>query len=178
MQKLILNLTLFRIVAAPIIFISIIFLDIYWFAFSLFNLAALTDYFDGKLARKYKLESRLGAILDPIGDKLLVVFTLVAVIILSQDSIIALMGVIILARELWVSALREYSSANHNSNATAVLFTAKAKTAFQFIALGMYLLGYASNIAMISFLANFVMLIAVFLAIKSAISYTLKTLSS
>ena len=77
MQSLVLSLTLFRILAAPFVFISAIFLENYWLAFWLFNLAALTDYFDGKLARDFHVESRLGAILDPIGDKLLVLFAII-----------------------------------------------------------------------------------------------------
>ena len=85
MQKLVLSLTLFRILAAPFIFISAIFLENYWLAFWLFNFAALTDYFDGKLARTYQVESRLGAILDPIGDKLLVLFAIITVIVFTQD---------------------------------------------------------------------------------------------
>jgi len=176
MQKLVLSLTLFRILAAPFIFISAIFLENYWLAFWLFNIAALTDYFDGKLARTYQVESRLGAILDPIGDKLLVLFAIITVIVFTQDIYVALMGAFILAREFWVSALREYASANNNSKATTVTFIAKTKTTVQFIALSMYFLGSAADLAMMTFLASFVLFIAVLLALKSAIDYTQNTL--
>ena len=172
MQSLVLSLTLFRILAAPLIFIAAIFLENYWLAFWLFNIAALTDYFDGKLARTYQVESRLGAILDPIGDKLLVLFAIITVIVFSQDGYVALMGAFILAREFWVSALREYASAQDNSNATKVTFLAKTKTTAQFIALSMYFLGSATDLALIIFLASFVLFIAVLLALKSAIDYT------
>ena len=172
MQKLVLSLTLFRILAAPFIFISAIFLENYWLAFWLFNIAALTDYFDGKLARTYQVESRLGAILDPIGDKLLVLFAIITVIVFTQDIYVALMGAFILAREFWVSALREYASAQNNSKATKVTFIAKTKTAVQFIALSMYFLGSAADLALMTFLASFVLFIAVLLALKSAIDYT------
>ena len=172
MQSLVFSLTLFRILAAPFVFISAIFLEYYWLTFWLFNLAALTDYFDGKLARKYYVESKLGAILDPIGDKLLVLFAIITVIVFTQDLYIAFMGAFILAREFWVSALREYSSSHNISNATKVTFVAKAKTTFQFIALGMFFLGAASNLALIAFLASFVLFIAFLLALISAIDYT------
>ena len=176
MQKLVLSLTLFRILAAPFIFISAIFLENYWLAFWLFNMAALTDYFDGKLARTYQVESRLGAILDPIGDKLLVLFAIITVVVFTQDIYVALMGAFILAREFWVSALREYASAQNNSKATTVTFIAKTKTTVQFIALSMYFLGSAADLAMMTFLASFVLFIAVLLALKSAIEYTQNTL--
>ena len=176
MQKLVLSLTLFRILAAPFIFISAIFLENYWLAFWLFNIAALTDYFDGKLARTYQVESRLGAILDPIGDTLLVLFAIITVIVFTQDIYVALMGAFILAREFWVSALREYASAQNNSKATTVTFIAKTKTTVQFIALSMYFLGSAVDLALMTFLASFVLFIAVLLALKSAIHYTQNTL--
>ena len=176
MQKLVLSLTLFRISAAPFIFISAIFLENYWLSFWLFNIAALTDYFDGKLARTYQVESRLGAILDPIGDKLLVLFAIITVIVFTQDIYVALMGAFILAREFWVSALREYASAQNNSKATTVTFIAKTKTTVQFIALSMYFLGSAADLALMTFLASFVLFIAVLLALKSAIDYTQNTL--
>ena len=178
MQKLVLSLTLFRILAAPFIFISAIFLENYWLAFWLFNIAALTDYFDGKLARTYQVESRLGAILDPIGDKLLVLFAIITVIVFTQDIYVALMGAFILAREFWVSALREFSSAQNISNSTAVTFVAKVKTSFQFIALAMYLFGTAVDLALIIFLANFVLFLSILLSYKSAISYTKNALGS
>lgn len=172
MQKLVLSLTLFRIMAAPFIFISSIFFESYWLAFWLFNIAALTDYFDGKLARAYQVESRLGAILDPIGDKLLVLFAIITVIVFTQDIFVALMGAFILAREFWVSALREYVSAQNNSKATKVTFIAKTKTTVQFIALSIYFLGSAADLALMTFIANFFLFMSVLLALKSAIEYT------
>ena len=176
MQILVLSLTLFRILAAPFVFISAVFLDHYWFAFWIFNFAALTDFFDGKLARDFGVESRLGAILDPIGDKLLVLFSIITVVILIQDIYVALMGALILGREFWVSALREFSSTNNISNATKVTFIAKVKTTLQFIALSMFFLGVAADFALVKFLASFTLLIALLLALKSAIDYTKNTL--
>jgi CDP-diacylglycerol--glycerol-3-phosphate 3-phosphatidyltransferase len=175
MQSLVLGLTLFRILTAPFIFITSIFLNNYWLAFWLFVLAALTDYFDGKLARKFKVESRLGAILDPIGDKLLVLFAIITVTFFTHDIYVALMGAFILAREFWVSALREYSSAHNISNKTSVTKIAKIKTTFQFIAFSLFFLGAASNIAIITFIANFVLFIALLLTYKSAIDYSVTT---
>lgn len=172
MQSFVLGLTVFRILASPSILILIIYLDYPLLAFWLFNVAALTDYFDGKLARHHKVESQLGAILDPIADKLLTLFGIISVMLFVQDNIVSLMGAIILAREFWVSALREYSRANNISSATSVSFVAKSKTALQFIAISMYLIGISLNYALIMFLANYVLLVSLILGIKSAIDYT------
>ena len=124
MQSLVLSLTLFRILAAPFIFISAIFLENYWLTFWLFNFAALTDYFDGKLARDFSVESKIGVILDHIGDKILLLFAIITVVIFTQDVYVAFIGAFILAREFWVSALREFSKTNNISNATKVTFVA------------------------------------------------------
>ena len=175
MQSLVLSLTLIRILIAPFIFIFTIFLESYWIAFWLFNLAALTDYFDGKLAREFNVESRLGAILDPIGDKLLALFAIITVTVMTHDIYVAFMGTFILAREFWVSALREYSSAQNISNKTSVTRVAKVKTTFQFISLSLFFLGGASNLAIITFIAKFVLLIALLLSYKSAIDYSVIT---
>ena len=172
MQSFVLSLTIFRIFAAPFVFIFAIFFENYWLAFWFFNLAALTDYFDGKLARHFKVESKLGAILDPIADKLLVLFAIITVIVFTQDIYVAFMGAAVLAREFWVSALREYSSSQNLSNATVVSYIAKLKTTIQFVAIDMYLLGAASNLVLINFLANFVLFLATILAFKSAIDYS------
>lgn len=177
MQSFVLSLTIFRILVAPFIFISAIILESHWLTFWLFNLAALTDYFDGKLARNFRVESKLGAILDPIADKLLLLFAIITVMVITQEIYIAFMGAFILAREFWVSALREYSSSHNISNATEVTFIAKAKTTFQFIALGMFLFGTAANMALVNFLASFVLFLAFLLSIKTAIDYTHKTIN-
>lgn len=178
MQSFVLGLTLFRILMSPFIFLSAVFFESYWLAFIVFNFAAFTDYLDGALARKYAVESKMGAILDPIADKVLVVFTIISVLSFTGDAFIALMAAFILAREFWVSALREYAGLKNKSSATKVSFLAKSKTTFQFIALDMYFLGQAANLAFITFLANFVLFISVVLAIKSAIIYSQKVLEA
>ena len=174
MQSFVLSLTLFRILAAPFVFISAIFMDNYWLAFWLFNLAALTDYFDGKLARDFKVESRLGAILDPIGDKLLLLFSIITIIVFTRDIYIALMGAFILAREFWVSALREYALSLGNPESTKVTKLAKIKTSVQFIAISMLFLGKAFNQALTSFIALFALFLALLISYQTALDYNFK----
>ena len=71
-------LTYFRILVAPVIFLLITLFDSYLWALLLFFLASISDYWDGFLARKYDLESVFGAILDPIADKILIIFLILA----------------------------------------------------------------------------------------------------
>ena len=78
MNNFIQILTYFRIVAGPIIFLFILVFQSYGIALSLLLLASATDYWDGYLARKYSLTSVLGAVLDPIADKILITFVLIA----------------------------------------------------------------------------------------------------
>ena len=104
-----------------------------------FLIAALTDFFDGLLARSYRLTSRFGEFFDPVADKLLVTAALLLLLAASNPPwprwvLAALAGVIIL-RELAVSAMREWSAREGYSDITAVSWIGKAKTAAQLAAL-------------------------------------------
>jgi len=172
MRNIILSLTLSRIIFGPLILILMIFTSYGQICFVLFILAALTDFFDGYLARRYNHESRLGAILDPIGDKILLVFSIITVIYISSDPFITTFSAIILGREFWVSALREYSSEINKSLQTSVSFLAKLKTTFQFISIAMFFFSFSYGSSMVQFLATFVLFIATLLSLKTGIEYT------
>jgi CDP-diacylglycerol--glycerol-3-phosphate 3-phosphatidyltransferase len=105
-------LTLLRLVAAPGIAIMFLYFNrpfADWFALALFGLAAITDFFDGYLARLWKQESRLGAMLDPIADKAMVVIALLVITGYSgMDPWLILPATAILFREVFVSGLREF----------------------------------------------------------------------
>lgn len=130
-------LTLLRIALIPII-IALIFMDnssARWWAFSLFSLAAITDYFDGLLARKMGLISPLGRMLDPIADKLLVGALLVALAYQGGfDQWLIWAAIIIMIREIAVSGLREFLGPQQIVIHVSVL--AKYKTTVQLLALG------------------------------------------
>ena len=175
MKTFVFLLTLLRLAIAPFIYIFGVLLDSYWLVFWLFIIASFSDYLDGKLARRFQVESKLGSVLDPIADKILILFALLAVVMIDGNFYVALMGGFILAREFWVSALRELSANSNDLNATKVTFVAKLKTSVQFFAIAMFFLGEAAELAMLSFLASFVLLLALFLGLKSAIDYTYKT---
>ena len=178
MKNFIMFLTYLRIIFGPIILMSTIFFEAYWVAFWLFCISALTDYFDGVLARKLNLVSRLGSILDPIADKVLVVFALIAVVMLANDSNVAIMASLILAREFWVSGLREQSARNKTEDATKVTFLAKIKTTVQFVAISLYFYSAAANLALIALIANFVLFLAMLLSLKTGLDYTRNTFRS
>ena len=108
-------------------------LDLKEIAFIAFVVAAVTDFFDGWLARKFNAESLLGAILDPIADKVLVAAAIVGLVAVGARDV-ALPGGLILFREFAVSALRETLAPR--GLRLPVTLLAKWKTTLQLLALG------------------------------------------
>jgi cardiolipin synthase len=103
----------------------------------IFVLAALTDWFDGFLARKWNQTSSFGAFLDPVADKLMVTAALLVLLQLARlDAAIAL---VIVGREIAISALREWMAQIGASKSVAVNSLGKFKTACQMIAIPMLL---------------------------------------
>ena len=172
MKQFILFLTLFRIFAGPFIFFLVFVLDANFLALLIFIIASFTDFLDGKLARSYSLESSLGAILDPIADKILVLFALFTITLITKDPIVGVMSAVILAREFWVSALRELAAQHSISEATKVTFLAKAKTTVQFFAIAMFFLGFGIDSALIIFLGSFMLFLALLITLKTALDYS------
>jgi CDP-diacylglycerol--glycerol-3-phosphate 3-phosphatidyltransferase len=168
-------LTYFRILIAPIIFILITLFNFYGWALLLFFIASISDYWDGFLARKYNLESMLGAVLDPIADKILVTFIILALSIELSSVFIGLVGGIMLVREFWVGALRDLNARQNNSDATKVTSLAKIKTSIQFITFSSYLLGLVLNNSLIIFTSNFLLFLALIITLQTGLSYTMST---
>ncbi|MFT6675493.1 MAG: CDP-diacylglycerol--glycerol-3-phosphate 3-phosphatidyltransferase [Sulfitobacter sp.] len=130
-------LTLMRLVAAPGVAVMFLYFDrpyADWFALLLFLSAAITDWFDGYLARAWKQETKLGAMLDPIADKAMVVIALMVIIAFSSWSPwLVLPATVILFREVFVSGLREYLG--DVSGTLKVTKLAKWKTTLQMVAI-------------------------------------------
>jgi len=168
-------LTYFRILIAPIIFLLITLYDLYGLALFLFFLASISDYWDGFLARKYNLESIIGATLDPIADKILVTFLILALSLELSSIYIAMIGGIILVREYWVGALRELNAKNRNDSATNVTYLAKIKTSLQFLTFASFLSGLYLENSLIIFLSNFLLFLALIVTIQTGLSYTIAT---
>ncbi len=130
-------LTVLRLVAAPGVAVMFLYFTrpyADWFALILFLSAAITDWFDGYLARAWKQETKLGAMLDPIADKAMVVIALMVIIAFSSWSPwLILPSTVILFREVFVSGLREFLG--DVAGTLKVTKLAKWKTTFQMTAI-------------------------------------------
>jgi len=134
------SLTWLRIVLIPV-FVGIYYVPDAWLAPStrnwagmwVFAIAAITDWLDGYLARKWGETSAFGAFLDPVADKLMVAAALIVLVYLGRaDSWLA---IIIIGREIAISALREWMARLGESRRTAVAFIGKVKTVAQMTAI-------------------------------------------
>ncbi|MFD2172714.1 MULTISPECIES: CDP-diacylglycerol--glycerol-3-phosphate 3-phosphatidyltransferase [Rhodobacter] len=136
-------LTVLRLLAAP--GVAVMFLYFHrpwadWFALTLFIGAAITDWFDGYLARAWSQESKFGAMLDPIADKAMVVIALVVITGYSgMNPWLILPATVILFREVFVSGLREFIGAD--AGKLKVTKLAKWKTTAQMVAIATLFLG-------------------------------------
>ena len=168
-------LTLSRILLAAIIFLLLMSSDGYLLALILFFVASITDYFDGYLARKYNAVSELGEVLDPIADKILIVFVLFGLAVNLNSYLIAFIGALIITREIWVGALRDLNARNNRSDATKVTFLAKIKTTIQLLTLSIYLLALALNNMFLIIFADIFLFISLFITLYTGFLYTLNT---
>lgn len=138
-------LTWARIVMIPLV-LGVFYLPEHWLAplwqnvagALIFTLAAITDWFDGYLARKWNQTSAFGAFLDPVADKLMVAAALILLVQLGRAD--AWLAAIIIGREITISALREWMAQLGASKGVAVSFIGKVKTAAQMIAIVVLLL--------------------------------------
>ena len=173
--KIINFLTISRIIIGLIIFILLAFDRNSLLSFILFLFAGLTDYLDGFLARKYKLTSQFGEITDPIADKILIIFVLIGLSIHLSSYLIGFAGSIIISREIWVSALRDFNARNNNLSATKVTFLAKLKTSIQLFTISIYLFGLTFNKMLMIVIGDVFVVMSVLITIQTGINYTLKT---
>ena len=139
-------LTIGRIIIVPIFvlafFIPGFFGDL--IPFFLFVLASFTDYLDGLLARLFKEESRLGELLDPIADKIIVAAALILLVMngtIKNYEVIA--AIIILTREILISGLREFLA--KTSVSIQVTSLSKLKTLLQMLSIAILLTGESGN---------------------------------
>ena len=139
-------LTIGRIIIVPVFVISFYLPGFYGdvIPFALFVVASFTDFLDGLLARMYKEESKLGELLDPIADKIIVA---AALILLVMDSTIknyeVIAAIIILTREILISGLREFLAKGRIK--LPVCNLAKLKTFLQMFSISILLTGETGN---------------------------------
>lgn len=133
----------------------------------LFALAALTDWLDGYLARKLNQTSAFGRFLDPVADKLMVAASLIILVQWHPSVWMALAAIVIVSREITVSALREWMAELGHRATVAVSYVGKVKTTFQMIAIGTFLFNHEPTLP----LAWALLLISVFLTLWSMMIY-------
>ena len=109
---------------------------------SVFILAAITDWLDGYLARVLNQTSAFGRFLDPVADKLMVAAALIVLVQWQPTITMAFAAIVIISREITVSALREWMAELGARTSVAVSTIGKYKTAFQMIAIGVFLLNW------------------------------------
>ncbi len=130
-------LTLLRILLIPV-FVAVFYLPGEWTRMVcalLFAVAAVTDWMDGYLARRWGQVSPLGAFLDPVADKLMVAVALVLLVEAEPSPLLALPAAVIICREITVSALREWMSELGARSRVAVSAVGKFKTGAQMVAI-------------------------------------------
>ncbi|MDW2994441.1 MAG: CDP-alcohol phosphatidyltransferase family protein [Alphaproteobacteria bacterium] len=137
-------LSAFRILASFALIPTIIF-GMYWTSFILYILAALSDFFDGYLARKYNVCTKIGGVMDHIGDKLLVTNTLILLSIMMPVWFITIPVIIMIARELYISGLREFLGTQKIEMPVpkARFSMGKIKTTLQMVSITAFLLLFA-----------------------------------
>lgn len=177
-------LTLFRILSIPALVMLY-----YWQQSSgmhwvntgvvvVFSLAAITDYLDGYLARKLNIGTRLGAFLDPVADKLVVGVALVLLVDYYHSFIILIPALIIIMREITVSALREWMNKIGQGTSIAVSFMGKVKTAAQLLAI-IFLLDNQNLLGFSSYRVGvFLLYVAMILTLYSGAIYLQKSLKT
>jgi CDP-diacylglycerol--glycerol-3-phosphate 3-phosphatidyltransferase len=166
-------LSLLRIVLIPVL--VIVFLLPYpsapvW-ATAIFVVAAFTDWLDGYLARKWDQTSPFGAFIDPVADKLIVAIALVLILYKTPNWYILLPVVVIIGREITVSALREWMAELGQRSAVKVSYIGKLKTAFQMLSIAC-LIFYSPIMGLPIFEIGIALLyLAAVLTISSMVSY-------
>ena len=169
-------LTVLRIAMIPV-FVGVFYLpgsmiSPYWVnlvATLVFALAAATDWLDGYLARRWNQTSAFGAFLDPVADKLMVAAALIVLVELGRVG--AVVALIIIGREIAISALREWMAGLGSGGSVAVAMIGKIKTAVQMIAI-LFLLYWQHlwgvNCAMIG---SYLIVVAAVLTLVSMVYY-------
>ena len=165
-------ITITRIFLAPIILFFLI-LGNYLVCIILFFFAGLTDYFDGYLARKYNAVSQIGEILDPIADKILIVFLLIGLSVELDSSLMAFMSSLIIAREIGIAALRDFSSRKNMSDRLKVTYLAKIKTSFQLFSIGSYLFALSISFNLLILISDIFLIIATLITIYTGYEYAI-----
>lgn len=164
------KLTIMRLAAVPLIIAVYYWSTSPWPCVAVFIIAGLTDWLDGYAARQSNQVTAFGAFLDPVADKLLVVTILILLMTQYRHILLTVAGIIIISRELLISALREWLARESMSDIASVSVIAKAKTAFQMLALTLLLAANSESMFLFD-LGMFSLFISLALSVLSLIKY-------
>lgn len=167
------KLTILRVIMIPFFVFSLLVYDgtnqyLRYVAAVIFVVASLTDFLDGKIARKYNLVTNFGKFMDPLADKLLVCSALICMVELNQ--LPAWMVIVIISREFIISGFRLVAS--DKGVVIAASYWGKWKTTFQMIGVVLLIL----NIEKLSVVTTIVIWIALILTVISLIDYIVKNI--
>jgi len=166
-------LTLFRIALLPVMVVvyyaPMRFADLA--AAGVFVAAALTDWLDGWLARRWGQTSRFGAFLDPVADKLMVAVTLILLVQTQSSILLTVSAAVIVGREIAVSALREWMAEIGQRARVRVAAIGKIKTVMQLVALVVLLVERNAETLRLYHVGEFLLVIAAALTLISGVAY-------
>lgn len=166
-------LTALRILLVPL-FVIFFYTDgvaARWITLSIFCFAAATDWLDGFLARQLKIESPFGAFLDPVADKLMVAITLILLVERESTLWLAVPTIIIIGREIAISALREWMAEMGSRAVVQVSMVGKLKTVCQLLAVLLFLLSSPSIFGLSKSFGYFFIWVAAALTLWSMFAY-------
>ncbi|MDE6882405.1 MAG: CDP-diacylglycerol--glycerol-3-phosphate 3-phosphatidyltransferase [Lachnospiraceae bacterium] len=163
------KLTMFRVILIPF-FVVFLLVEMTavdkWIALAIFIIASLTDFLDGKIARKYNLVTNFGKFMDPLADKLLVCSALICLVALER--IPAWMVIVIIAREFIISGFRLVAS--DNGVVIAASYWGKFKTTFQIVMICLMI----ADLEALQIITTIVTWVAVILTVVSLVDYLVK----
>ncbi|MDR2013091.1 MAG: CDP-diacylglycerol--glycerol-3-phosphate 3-phosphatidyltransferase [Rhodanobacter sp.] len=166
-------LTLFRILLLPVM-VVVFYADFRGAniaAAAIFVTAAVTDWLDGWIARRYDMSSAFGAFLDPVADKLMVAITLFLLVQENPTPLMAVTSAIIVGREISISALREWMAEIGARATVRVATIGKIKTVMQIVAIVVLLYQHDLDSQIMFFLGETLLVIAAVLTIWSGLQY-------
>eukprot|EP00871_Galdieria_phlegrea_P003438 jgi/Galph1/4095/GphlegSOOS_G2740.1 len=174
-------LTWFRVLLIPLL-VTVFYLPISFsslYCFLIFLIAAITDWFDGYLARKWNCTSSFGSFLDPVADKLLVAISLVLLSSKIGGILIPVTSALILCREIFVSALREWMAIAGKRESVSVGSWGKVKTAVQMISICQLFIFVSYPLHhWLQYSTEIVCLVSCVLSIYSAFSYLMAAIQA
>ncbi len=167
------TLTLIRILMIPIL-VVVFYLPFHWTGMAaalIFSAAAITDWFDGYLARKLNQFTEFGAFLDPVADKLMVAVALIVLLERYPFAWFTLPAMVIIGREIVISALREWMAEIGKRTSVAVSYVGKLKTTLQMIAIIILLAQTSLNMVWIEVMGLAALYMAAGLTLWSMLIY-------